>query len=153
MSFCIAFIYVLCVVLVIIAICLLYIGVTDMVEIPNNTGYQKTSGRAVSCEVTDTSGWWIFTRYNVIVDYNVSFDKKIFSGSTNIKTRDPSLCDIYNSPTYKPEIYYDPNNIELTTLKNNSKTIEIVKIIFGCIFIILAILLLLLRNKICAKFE
>lgn len=153
MSFCITFIYVLCIVLVIVAICLLYIGITDIVEIPNNTGYQKTSGQAVSCKITDTSGWWIFKRYNAVIDYNVSFNKKTYNGSTNIKTRDGSLCDIYNSPTYKPEIYYDPNNIELTTLKNNSKNIEIAKITFGCIFLILAILLLLFRNKICGKFE
>lgn len=153
MTFCIVFIYILCIILIIAAICLLYIGITDIVEIPNNIGYQKTAGNTTNCKVTSTSGWGIFKRYNTLVDYNVTFNKKTYNGSTNIKSNNGSLCDLYNDPTHKLEVYYDPNNIELTTIINSSKTLEIVKITFGCIFIVLFIILLLLRNKICALFE
>lgn len=154
MSACIIIIYILCVILLTIAIYLLYIGIVDTIDIPDNKGYLTTSGVIVSC-TSEPYGWGIFKKYNTMVDYNVTMNGKTFGATTYMKTRDGSLCNIYNSPTYKLKVYYDPNNIELTTLinENESKQIEIIKIVSGCILIIIILMLLIFKNKICDLFE
>lgn len=154
MSACIIIIYISCLILLILAIILLYIGIDDMVNNPNqnNAGYSITTGTAVSCASEPFGGWGIFKKFKTLVDYNITLNKKTYSGSTNIITRDETLCNLYNSPTYKFQVYYDPNNIELTTI-NNSKQTNIIKIAIGCALIIIILMLLIFKNKICGLFE
>ena len=153
MPICPIIIYILFVILLIVGFVLLYVGISDISEIPKNVGYLTTIGSVNSCKIMESIGWWIFKKYNTVVDYNLTLNKKTHNGSANIKTRDKFMCDLYNNPYYKLQVYYDPNNVELSTFVSNSNTSEIIKITFGCFFIVFAFILLIYRNKTCEFFN